>query len=487
MLMKHTLIALLLMPLAALQAADASKPVSKSKPNILFILTDDLGYDDVGCYWMPDNRPGFEKIQTPNIDRLAVEGVRFTDYYAPSSVCTPSRAALLTGCYPVRVGMSSFGPKGADVLSNAHAEGLNPEEVTLAKILKGRGYATGCIGKWHLGHLPSFSPRQHGFDSFYGMMFPNDMGPFVLHRDETVVEPKPDQKTLNERFTEEAVKFVRAKREEPFFLYLSYSAPHIPLHVPDRWRGKSARGLYGDVVEHLDSGVGEVLKALDETGLADQTLIVFTSDNGPDTRGPYDKRGQAFPLRAAKATTREGGVRVPCIMRWPGRIPAGLVCREIASAMDVLPTVAGITGAQPPQDRIIDGKDILPLITKPGVPSPHDAFFYYYGDKLEAVRSANWKLVFPRTAMDDTPYDRKPGDAKGELLPEALYDLAADVGETKDVIAQHPEVATRLRALAERMREDIGDSATNQKGKNRRPVGRVPVLKPADAPAKKAK
>jgi arylsulfatase A-like enzyme len=371
--------------------------------------------------------------------------------------------------------MSSFGPKGADVLSNAHAEGLNPEEVTLAKILKERGYATACVGKWHLGHLPSFSPRQHGFDSFYGMMFPNDMQPFVLYRDETVVEPKPDQKTINERFTEEAVKFVRAKREEPFFLYLSYSAPHIPLHVSDGFRGKSARGLYGDVVECMDWGVGEVLKALDETGLADRTLVVFTSDNGPDTRGPYDKRGQAFPLRAAKATTREGGVRVPCVMRWPGHIPAGMVSSEIASSMDLLPTVAGITGAQPPQDRIIDGKDILPLMTKPGAPSPHDAFYYYYAEKLEAVRSANWKLVFPRTAMDDTPYERKPGAAKGALLPEALYDLATDVGETTDVIGKHPEVAARLRTLAERMREDIGDSATNQKGKNRRPVGRVPA------------
>jgi arylsulfatase A len=462
---------LLLTPLAELTAANAPA----KKPNVIIILADDLGYDDVGCYWTPDKRPGFEKIQTPNIDRLAIEGVRFMDYYAPSSVCTPSRAALMTGCYPVRVGMSSFGPKGnADVLSNAHAEGLNPDEVTLAEILKGRGYATACVGKWHLGHLAPFSPRQHGFDAFYGMMFPNDMKPFVLHRDETVIEPHPDQKTLNEQFTEEAVKFVRAKREEPFFLYLSYSAPHIPLHVPDRLRGKSARGLYGDVVEHLDSGVGEVLKALDETGLADQTIVVFTSDNGPDTRGPYQKRGQAFPLRAAKATTREGGVRVPCLMRWPGRIPAGLVCREIASAMDVLPTVAGITGVQPPQDRIIDGKDILPLMTKPGAPSPHDAFFYYNGEKLEAVRSANWKLVFPRTAMDDTPYERKQGTAKEALLPEALYDLAANVGETKDLIRQHPEVAQRLSALAKRMREEIGDSATNQKGKNRRPVGRVP-------------
>ena len=481
--MRALLALLLLTPLATLTAAEAPA----KKPNVIIILADDLGYDDVGCYWTPDKRPGFEKIQTPNIDRLAIEGVRFTDFYAPSSVCTPSRAALMTGCYPVRVSMSSFGPKGADVLSNAHAEGLNPDELTLAEILKGRGYATGCVGKWHLGHLPLFCPRQHGFDSFYGMMFPNDMGPFVLHRDETVVEPKPDQKTLNERFTEEAVKFVQAKREEPFFLYLSYSAPHIPLHVPDRLRGKSARGLYGDVVEHLDSGVGEVLKALDETGLADQTIVVFTSDNGPDTRGPYDKRGQAFPLRAAKATTREGGVRVPCVMRWPGHIPAGMVSSEIASSMDLLPTLAGIAGAQPPQDRIIDGKDILPLMTKPGAPSPHDAFYYYNRNKLEAVRSANWKLVFPRTTMDDTPYQRKNSTAKDELIPEALYDLTADVGETKDVIAQHPEVAQRLRALAERMREDIGDSATNQKGKNRRPVGQVPVLKATDAPAKKAK
>ena len=453
-------------PLSAVNGAD--EPKHAPKPNVIVILTDDLGYDDVGCYWTPDKRPGFEKIQTPNIDRLAAEGARFTDYYAPSSVCSPSRAALMTGCYPVRV-------RFPGILFPASLSGLNPDEVTLAEILKKRGYATACVGKWHLGHLAPFAPRQHGFDAFYGMMFPNDMKPFVLHRDETVIEPHPDQKTLTEQFTEEAVKFVRAKRDQPFFLYLAYSAPHIPLHVSDGFRGKSARGLYGDVVECMDWGVGEILKALDETGLADRTLVVFTSDNGPDTRGPYDKRGQAFPLRAAKATTREGGVRVPCVMRWPGRIPAGLVCREIASAMDVLPTVAGIAGAQPPQDRIIDGKDILPLMTKPGAPSPHDAFYYYYGEKLEAVRSANWKLVFPRTAMDDTPYDRKPGAAKEALLPEALYDLAADVGEKKDLIGEHPEVAQRLRALAERMREDIGDSATKQKGKNRRPVGRVPA------------
>jgi arylsulfatase A len=460
------LLLLLLAPLAVVNGADEPEPACK--PNILVILTDDLGYDDVGCYWTPDNRPGFEKIQTPNIDRLAAEGARFTDYYAPSSVCSPSRAALMTGCYPVRVGFPG-------ILFSESLAGLNPYEVTLAEVLKGRGYATACVGKWHLGHLAPFTPRQHGFDAFYGLMFPNDMQPFVLHRDETVVEPHPDQKTLTEQFTEEAVKFVRAKRDHPFFLYLAYSAPHIPLHVPDRLRGKSARGLYGDVVECMDWGVGEVLRALDETGLADRTLVVFTSDNGPDTRGPYDKRGQAFPLRAAKATTREGGVRVPCMMRWPGRIPAGLVCREIASAMDVLPTVAGIAGVQLPQDRIIDGKDILPLMTKPGAASPHDAFFYYSGQKLEAVRSVNWKLVFPRTAMDDTPYERKQGAAKEALLPEALYDLATDVGETKDLIGQHPEVAQRLRAFAERMREDIGDSATNQKGKNRRPVGLVPA------------
>ena len=474
--MKHPLLllaAVLLTPLlshaAEAHAADATKVEHASKPpNVIVILADDLGYDDLGCYWMPDNRPGFEKIQTPNIDRLAAEGVRFTDYYAPSSVCSPSRAALMTGCYPVRVGFPG-------ILFPASLTGLNPDEVTLAEVLKGRGYATACVGKWHLGHQPPFSPRQHGFDAFYGMMFPNDMKPFVLHRDETVIEPHPDQKTLTEQFTEEAVKFVRAKHDQPFFLYLAYSAPHIPLNVSDGFRGKSARGLYGDVVECMDWGVGEVMKALDETGLADRTLVVFTSDNGPDTRGPYDKRGQAFPLRAAKATTREGGVRVPCVMRWPGHIPAGMVSSEIASSMDLLPTVAGIAGAQPPQDRIIDGKDILPLMTKPGAPSPHDAFFYYYGEKLEAVRSANWKLVFPRTAMDDTPYERKPGAAKEALLPEALYDLAADVGETTDVIGKHPEVAARLRALAERMREDLGDSATNQKGKNRRSVGRVPA------------
>jgi arylsulfatase len=371
--------------------------------------------------------------------------------------------------------MSSFGADGSGlVLAENHKEGLNPDEVTLAEVLKESGYATACIGKWHLGHLPAFSPLKHGFDSFFGMMFPNDMKPFVLHRNDEVVDPNPDQNLLAEQFTEAAVKFVRTKRDQPFFLYLAYSAPHIPLHVSERFRGKSARGLYGDVVECMDWGVGEVLKAVDESGLTNQTLVVLTSDNGPDTRGPYDKRGQAFPLRAAKATTREGGVRVPCVMRWPANIPSGLVCREIASSMDLLPTLAGIVDAHLPEDRILDGKVILPLMTEPNAASPHEAFYYYNLNKLEAVRSENWKLVFPRTPMDDAPYQRKKNAKPEQLLPEALYDLTVDVGETQNLIEQHPDVARRLRALAQRMRGDIGDSTTGQVGKNIRPVGRVP-------------
>lgn len=448
----------------------------KRRPNVIVILTDDLGYDDLGCYWTPNELVGFEKISTPNIDRLASEGVRFTDYYSPANVCTPSRAALLTGCYPVRIGMSSFGPDGEGlVLAENHKVGLNPDELTLAELLKSSGYVTSCVGKWHLGHLPPFSPIRNGFDSFFGMMFPNDMKPFELLRNEQIVEPNPNQETLNELFTEEVVKFVRTRRDKPFFLYLAYSAPHIPLHVAERFRGKSARGLYGDVVENLDSNIGELLRAVDEVGIASETLVVLTSDNGPDTRGPYDKRGQAFPLRAAKATTREGGVRVPCVMRWPSRIPSGLVCSEIASAMDLLPTIAEILATPLPQDRIIDGKNILPLMTQRGSISPHEAFYYYNLNKLEAVRSGHWKLMFPRKSMDDTPYQRKKKNPQPEeLLPEMLYDLSGDVGESRNVIEQHPEIALQLRTLAQRMRDDIGDSVTGEVGKNRRPVGSVP-------------
>ena len=367
--MRALLALLLLTPLATLTAAEAPA----KKPNVIIILADDLGYDDVGCYWTPDKRPGFEKIQTPNIDRLAVEGVRFTDFYAPSSVRTPSRAALMTGCYPVRVSMSSFGPKGADVLSNAHAEGLNPDELTLAEILKGRGYATGCVGKWHLGHLPSFSPRQHGFDSFYGMMFPNDMGPFVLHRDETVVEPKPDQKTLNERFTEEAVKFVQAKREEPFFLYLSHKAVHANFTPEDkyedslkdlpfqrvaseqetardplkpRWLRDQRNSWHGvdfpyhseldieryykrycETLRSVDDSIGRVLQQLKDMGIHDETLVIYMGDNGFmfGEHGLIDKR-----------VAYETSMRVPMLAQCPAVIKPGTVLFEIAGVPEDL-------------------------------------------------------------------------------------------------------------------------------------------------------
>ncbi len=468
-------------------SAPADQPVSASSalpsaisapsPNFVVILADDLGYDDVGCYWTPDPRPGFEKINTPNLDRLASEGVRFTDFYAAAHVCTPTRAALLTGSHPVRIGMSSFEPGGAGlVLGPADDSGLNPGEITIPELLKGRGYATACIGKWHLGHREPFQPRRHGFDVFFGGLFANDYGPdFKILRGGTVVEEAPvDQTTLTRRFTEESIRFLRENRDRPFFLYLAHTAPHIPLHADPRFAGKSARGVYGDLVEEVDGSAGEVLKTIAELGLDRKTLVFFTSDNGPDTRGPYAKRGQALPLRGTKATTREGGMRVPAIARWPGRIPAGTVTREVASVMDLLPTLAGLAGAEAPKDRILDGRDILPLLTTPGAKSPHEAFFYYSREKLEAVRSGRWKLAFARSNLDDIPYERKKkGVPPEEILPEALYDLEADIAESVNVIDKHPDVAARLRALAEKAREDLGDSAAGRKGRNVRPRGRL--------------
>ena len=466
------------------------------RPNIVLILADDLGYDDIGCFWTPNDKPGFEKIETPRLDSLAADGIRFTDFYVTAGVCTPTRSSLMTGCYPVRIGMSSFGPEHESVLLAKHETGLNPKEITVAKILKDRGYATAIVGKWHLGHREPFYPRRYGFDSFFGALFPNDYKEnFLIWKNEAVVEKHPvNQETLTGRYTDEAVRFLKENRDRPFFLYMSHMVPHIPLFSPEGFKGKSARGVYGDEVMGIDWSTGRILDALRELKLEEKTLVIFTSDNGPDTRGPYEKRGQAYPLRGTKGTTREGGMREPCLMRWPGRIPKGSTCREVATVMDFLPTLAGLAGGDVPKDRIIDGKDILPLMTgQAGAKSPYEAFIYYHKEKLEAVRSGPWKLAFPRTDLDDQPYvararanekakkknkekEKPPEKApapEAVTIPEALYNLEEDISESKNVIDQHPDVAERLRGYAEKMREDVGDSGRGMEGKNRRPCGRA--------------
>jgi len=476
-------------------------------PNFVFILADDLGYGDVGCL-------GATKIRTPNIDRMAAEGTRFTSFCCTSGVCTPSRASLMTGCYPRRVSMHED-ENGEWVLFPISRKGLNPSEITVASLLKRKGYATGCIGKWHLGDQPPFLPRRHGFDRYFGIPYSNDMGgslepgppaprapsgslepgppaprapsgslesgppaprasgaspgspypPLPLMRDDEVIEAPVDQDTLTERYTREAVRFIAGHRDRPFFLYLPHFVPHTPIHAGARFRGRSAAGKYGDAVEEMDASTGEVLAALKANGLDERTLVIFTSDNGGVRK---ENNG---PLNGTKGSTLEGGHRVPFIARWPGRVPAGAACGELATMMDVLPTFAALAGLEAPRDRAIDGKNILPLLERPeSARTPYDVFYYYFMGQLQAVRSGRWKLHLPlkrkRHGWHLEPYEEKG----------MLFDLEADAGETTNVISEHPDIVARLAALAEKAREDIGDDPRD--GKNQRPAGWVETARP---------
>ena len=429
----------------ALPGCRSSRKASAHRPNFVIIFTDDQGYADVGCF-------GAEGFETPNIDRMAAEGTRFTSFYSAAPVCTPARAALLTGCYPMRVSM----PR---VLFPRDNIGLNPNEITVADALKTRGYATCCIGKWHLGHLPQFLPTRHGFDYYFGIPYSNDMDPVVLVENEETIERKPDQSQLTRRYTEKAVEFIKKNKDRPFFLYLPHTMPHVPLFVSDKFKGKSKQGLYGDVIMEIDWSVGQILKTLKQLGIDENTLVIFTSDNGPWlSKGAHG--GSAKPLRDGKFATYEGGMREPCIMRWPGKIPAGAVCSKMATTMDFLPTFAKLAGAEVPTDRIIDGEDISALMMDPKTKTTDRVLFYYFETQLGAVRAGPWKLIFER-------------QREREKIPAALYNLKQDISEEKDVSAQHTAIARWLAAHADRIREDIGDSVTGVTGKNVRPPGRV--------------
>jgi len=459
-------------------AAPRSAPEA-GLPNFVFILADDLGYADLGCYGSTVNR-------TPNLDRLAAEGTRFTGFCSSSGVCTPSRSSLMTGCYPRRVSMHED-EKGEWVLFPVARKGLNPNEITVAALLKRRGYTTQAIGKWHLGDQLPFLPRRHGFDGYFGIPYSNDMGgplgpvapalrasgaspgspypPLPLMRDDEVIEAPVDQDTLTERYTREAIRFIAEHKDQPFFLFLSHLMPHTPLHSGERFRGKSANGKYGDAVEEIDGSTGEILAALEASGLDGKTLVVFTSDNGgvrPVNNGP---------LNGTKGSTLEGGHRVPFIVRRPGRIPAGKVCPELATMMDVLPTFAALAGLEPPRDRVIDGKNIVPLLENPeSAKTPYDVFFYYFTGQLQAVRSGRWKLHLP-LAQKRHGWHREPYEEKG-----MLFDLGADVAESVNLIDKHPDVVARLTALADAAREDIGDG--DRDGRNQRPSGWVETARP---------
>lgn len=428
------------------------------RPNLVIILADDLGYGDLGCY-------GHPTIRTPHLDRMAAEGLRFTDFYAGANLCTPSRAALLTGRLPVRSGMAG-GPKRHVLYPNA-TNGLPAGEITIAELLKSAGYATACIGKWHLGDQPEFLPNRQGFDYFFGLPYSNDMNPpsarvrraqsasqnpdagtfdVPLLRNAETLERPVDQTTLTRRYTEETVRFIEEHQAKPFFVYLPQTFPHVPLFASPPFRGKSARGLYGDTVEELDWSVGEILAALRRLGLAGKTLVLFTSDNGPWLNQKLNG-GSAGLLRDGKAGTWEGGHRVPAIAWWPGKIKPGRVTSDIVSALDLFPTCAQLAGAAGPADRPLDGLDQSRLLLGAG-PGQRQFVHYYYGDQLYAVRQGAFKAAF----VTHDGYSPAPAEKHD---PPLLFHLPSDPSEKFNVATNHPAIVADIQRAAAQHRRDV--------------------------------
>jgi arylsulfatase A-like enzyme len=427
-------------------------------PNFVVILMDDLGYSDIEPFGSTLNR-------TPHLNRMAAEGMKLTDFYA-AAVCTPTRAQLLTGCQAKRVSLPRVLTPGAKM-------GLNPEEKTIAALLKPRGYATMAVGKWHLGDHPNFLPTKHGFDHFVGLPYSNNMEhnneqakiPLPLLRDEIVAEAPVDQEKLTRLYTEEAVQFIRANRDKPFFLYLAHTAVHMPLHPGNPFKGKSRNGSYVDWVEESDWSVGQVLETLRELRLDSNTLVLFTSDNGP-----LLSLGRATPFRGGKATCWEGGIRVPTIAWWPGRIPAGKTCAAPFSGMDLLPTFMGLAGGKPPENRIIDGKDIWPLLSGQTKESPHESLPFFYGGELQGLRAGKWKLLIRPQNVD-----AKRESPSAQAIP-ALFDLEADPGETNNLAGSHPDIVAELQQRIAAVDKDLG--VTQKSGPGVRSCGRVPKAGP---------
>jgi len=488
----HVITNLLAMLLSMSAAAGVGAGnTAPAKPNIVIIFTDDQGYADVGKF-------GAEGFSTPNLDRMADEGAVFRNFHVAQPVCSASRCALLTGCYPNRLGIhGALGPKST--------VGISDDETTLAQLLKQQSYATGMLGKWHLGNAPQFMPMRHGFDMFFGLTlsvdywpghpdliknFPPDIAAIKreypnlpiydndrIFRKEMSID---DLNHLTTWYTDRAVKFIRENRSRPFFLYVAHSMPHVPLGVSDKYRGKTPRGLYGDVIEEIDWSVGQILSALKRNGVDKNTWVIFTSDNGP-WLSYGNHGGSAKPLREGKGTNWEGGTREPCIMRWPGKIPAGTDTWDMLMSIDLFPTIAKLVGADLPKNKI-DGMDVWPIISRqPGAKNPHESYWFYYEvNQLQAVTTPDgkWKLQLPHTYQT---LAGRPGGRDGVPAPyshrkvehEELYDLENDLSETTDVSAQHPDIVKLLEAEAEKARTDLGDALTNRPGPGRREPGHL--------------
>ncbi|MFH6602637.1 sulfatase [Maribacter algicola] len=462
-----------------LSCKDKTENVPEKKPvppNVVLIFTDDQGYQDVGVFGSPN-------ILTPNLDKMAADGVKLTNYYSAQAVCSASRAGILTGCYPNRIGIhNALGP------GNTH--GINDTETTLAEMLKAKGYKTAIFGKWHLGHHEKFLPTRHGFDEWFGIPYSNDMWPFhpqqgpifnfpdlPLYENETVIDTLTEQSQLTTQITERSVDFINRNKDNPFFLYVPHPQPHVPLFVSDKFRGKSERGLYGDVIMEIDWSVEQIIKALKKNGLEENTIVIFTSDNGP-WLSYGNHAGSALPLREGKGTAWEGGQREPFIIKYPAKLKAGQVINTPIMAIDILPTIAEVTNAELPM-KIIDGKSVWRVLTGESIESPQEAYFFYYRvNELFGVRYGKWKLYFPhryRTMDGQEPgKDGQPGEYRMVDLEEIeLYDLSNDIGETNNVADANPEVVAKIKVLANDIRSRLGDSLLELEGSETREPGRL--------------
>lgn len=475
-------IGITLLSILLFSCSDTQKKSTKLKPNIVIIFTDDQGYADVGCF-------GAQGFQTPHLDRLANQGMKFTSFYVSEAVCSASRSSLLTGCYSQRIGI-----QGA--LNSSSKVGLNQDELTIAELLKQKDYATGIFGKWHLGHHEEFLPLQHGFDEYYGLPYSNDMWPVdyngspleagvksmypvlpLIDGNEKVAEVNTleDQALLTKDYTEKALAFIKRNKDQAFFLYLAHSMPHVPINASAQFKGSSEQGLYGDVIQEIDWSVGQVLAELEKHGIRQNTLVIFTSDNGP-WMNYGNHAGKATPLREGKGSMWEGGARVPCIMAWDGVIPASSQCDQIAATIDILPTIAAITDTKLP-DHPIDGINILPLLKGETAAKPRNDYAYYYMRDLIAVREGDWKLVFPHTYRSyksvEPGQDGYPGPYAHLNCGLELYNLKNDISESQDVASSNPEIVRRLKGLAEDVRMELGDALTKTRGNAIREPGRI--------------